>query len=129
MAYINAQEVKAVRNELKAKFPHIKFSVTKHHHSSVQVAIMKGPKSLESLLGDDEYSRKNRASSLNHHYPDNYGEHAELIKEISEIAHNAPGRAGGTKYFNDSDIMTDYFSTSFYVNLEIGKWNKPFIAV
>jgi hypothetical protein len=31
--------------------------------------------------------------------------------------------------YDDSDSMTDYFSTNFYVNLAIGKWDKPFEVV
>lgn len=31
-------------------------------------------------------------------------------------------------YFNydDSDAMTDYFSTNFYYSIGVGKWDKPF---
>ena len=29
--------------------------------------------------------------------------------------------------FDDSDIMTDYFHTNFYLDLSIGKWDKPCI--
>ena len=28
--------------------------------------------------------------------------------------------------FNDSDSQIDYFHTNFYLNLAIGKWDKPF---
>ena len=29
--------------------------------------------------------------------------------------------------YDDSDAMIDYFDTNFYMNLAIGKWDKPFI--
>ena len=125
MAYIKNEDIKAIRTELKNRFPKMRFSVTKRHHSSAVISIMKGPKSLESMF-DSDYQREDRYAQLNHFYPQNYGEHETLIKEISEIAHNAPGRAGGSVYFDESDAMTDYFHTAFYVRLAIGKWDKPF---
>jgi hypothetical protein len=33
----------------------------------------------------------------------------------------------GADYFDDSDIQTDYFHCSHYVDVNIGKWNKPYI--
>jgi hypothetical protein len=32
----------------------------------------------------------------------------------------------GPKYFNNDDIMTDYFSRSHYTDINVGKWNKEF---
>lgn len=125
MAYITKEDVKAIRLELKAAFPKMKFAVRKEHYTSVCVSILKGPASLDSLLVGNEH----RNMGLNHFYPGNYGEHKGLVEKISEIMHNAPGRAGGTVYFDESDSMTDYFHTAFYVNMEIGKWNKPFESI
>jgi hypothetical protein len=33
----------------------------------------------------------------------------------------------GADYYDNSDAMTDYFDTAYYVNLNIGKWNKPYM--
>ena len=33
----------------------------------------------------------------------------------------------GTKWFDKSDIMTDYFHTAYYININVGKWNKPYV--
>lgn len=30
-------------------------------------------------------------------------------------------------YYNNSDAMTDYFDTAYYMDINIGKWNKPYI--
>jgi hypothetical protein len=43
--------------------------------------------------------------------------------------HNAPGRAGGKVYFDESDAMTDYFHTAFYTHLSIGKWDQDYSCV
>lgn len=31
------------------------------------------------------------------------------------------------KWYDDSDVMTDYFNTAFYIDINVGKWNKPYI--
>lgn len=29
-------------------------------------------------------------------------------------------------HYDKSDAMTDYFDTNFYIDLEVGKWDRPF---
>jgi len=33
----------------------------------------------------------------------------------------------GVDYYNNSDIMTDYFDVSHYIYIEIGRWDKPYV--
>ena len=42
MAYISTEEVKHIRNALKAEMPEYKFSVTKDDHHGVRIAFMEG---------------------------------------------------------------------------------------
>jgi len=32
----------------------------------------------------------------------------------------------GAGWYDNSDAMTDYFDTAYYVDVSIGKWNKPY---
>ena len=32
----------------------------------------------------------------------------------------------GTLYYNNDDIMTDYFDSAYFMSINIGKWNKPY---
>ena len=32
----------------------------------------------------------------------------------------------GAIWFDKSDIMTDYFHTAYYMNINIGRWDKPY---
>jgi hypothetical protein len=43
MPYISSEEVRAIRDKIKQAFPDFKFSVTKRHHSSIDVRIKSGP--------------------------------------------------------------------------------------
>lgn len=33
----------------------------------------------------------------------------------------------GPKFFDNSDAMTDYFHVSHYIDINLGKWNKPYV--
>lgn len=34
-----------------------------------------------------------------------------------------------TGHYDHSDIMTDYFNTAWYIGINIGEWNKPYILI
>jgi hypothetical protein len=128
MAYISATDVQAIRTELKQRFPKWKFAVRKGSGSlSVDVSIMQGTESF-----DDHFSNGRRYAQVNQYWiADHFKDSSErqAIEMINEIMHNAPGRAGGKKFFDESDAMTDYFHTAFYTHLQIGKWDKDYTCV
>ena len=128
MAYISATDVQAIRTELKQRFPKWKFAVRKGAGSlSVDVNIMQGTESF-----DDHFSNGRRYAQVNQYWiADHFKDSSErqAIEMINEIMHNAPGRAGGKVYFDESDAQTDYFHTAFYTHLSIGKWDKDYTCV
>jgi len=127
MAYISADDVKAIRNELKTAFPNWKFGVRKGAGSlSVNVTIKQGDISFEENMLERGHCQVNQYW-IDSHWTDL--EAREALKKINEIMHNAPGRAGGKVFFDESDAMTDYFHTAFYTHLEIGSWNQPYALV
>jgi len=123
MAYISAQDVKAIRLELKEAFPKWKFSVRKESGGlAVAVTIKQGTCSFEGKTN----------AQVNNYWIDSHWTDAEdkmALTKINEIMHNAPGRAGGKVFFDHSDAMTDYFHTAFYTHLSIGAWDTPYAVV
>ena len=132
MAHITAADVKAIRLELKAAFPKWKFGVRKGSGSlSVDVTIKQGTVSFDEGFG--RLTNNKRHCQVNQYHIDSQWVDAEakmaLIK-INEIMHNAPGRADVLrKYYDRSDMMTDYFDTAFYTHLQIGEWDKDYNCV
>lgn len=124
MAYITAEDVKAIRTELKEFFPKWKFSVRKGSGSlSVDVTIQKGTAAFEGKT----HAQVNQYW-IKDHWKDE-DDQAVLLK-INEIMHNAPGRVNADrKFFDHSDAMTDYFHTAFYTHLSIGAWDKAYECV
>jgi hypothetical protein len=123
MAYISKEDVQAIRQELKQQFPKWKFSVRKGAGSlSVDVNILQGTASFEGK----DYAQVNQYW-IKDHWKDE--DDCQVLTTINEIMHNAPGRAGGRVYFDESDAMTDYFHTAFYTHLSIGQWDKRYQCV
>jgi hypothetical protein len=137
MAYISTNEVKEVRKALKEKFgKNIKFSVTRDHYTGISVSIMEG---VMDFYGDKDMGHTDRYNNdkfypftghaqINHYHTHMYGKYESLFDDIKEICHTAPAKAeGGRAYYDNSDAMIDYFDTAFYVNINVGKWDKPYI--
>jgi len=128
MAYISAEEVKAIRDELKRQFPDYKFGVRKGYNgSAVDVTIKEGPVDFDEVFYD-EYARTRKYAQINHYHLYNYGRYEKFFDQVLKIVKTAPALAGGRAWFDDSDSMTDYFHTAYYIHLNVGEWNKPYIC-
>lgn len=122
MAYIKTEEVAAIRGQLKEKFKGLKFSVRKQHHSSVIVTIKAGNVDFSDILDDSGYAQ------INQYWLNRTGKHEHLFEEIYKVIKTAPASVeGGREWFDDSDSMTDYFHTAFYMSVNIGSWDKPYV--
>jgi hypothetical protein len=133
MAYITTQEVAEIRKALKAEFgKKFKFSVARRDGGlAVTVAIMAGKCDFSAMWEgrapqDYGYGYQN----VNPYFinQENYPGNVTLFKKIDKIIKSAPANAeGGRAYFNDSDSQTDYFHTAFYYDIQIGKWDRPYV--
>ena len=136
MAYINAEEVKAIREALKAEFGKTyKFGVRRDHGSGVRITFKSGPAfkkamAFDRYAGCDKEVDINEYSQINHYHTHMYGEaNQKILDKVSEIAHTAPGLAGGKKYYCNDDVQSDYFDRAYYVSINVGEWNKPYEVV
>lgn len=56
-----------------------------------------------------------------YHFKDHYdGVAKEFLTEALVALKSAD-------WYDESDAMTDYFNTAYYVDVNIGKWDKPYI--
>ena len=128
MAYITASETKSIRNALKAKFGKtLKFSVRNSHHSSVNINLLES--SVYNLEPNPDYDcNEGNGYGFGQVSPwmTPKDQVENLLKKINLIAETAPAKDGGKEWYDNSDMMTDYFNTAYYVFTDIGKWNKPF---
>ena len=123
MAYISAQDVKAIRDELKVTFPDFKFGVRKGYEgSAVDVTIKQGPVDFAEVFtqGRGAYAQ------INEYHLYNYGKYQTFFEQVLEIIKCAPARAGGRAWFDKSDSQIDYFHIAYYIHLNIGEWDSPY---
>jgi hypothetical protein len=73
--------------------------------------------------GQIAYFRKNQSLDVNpYHYRDHFsGRALKFLKEVMTIMNDGN--------WDKSDIQTDYFNVGWYVDVNIGKWNKPYALV
>lgn len=107
MAYANKEQSTRVKQELQKEFPGYKFSVTVVNYSKIVVSIMAAP----VTFTERSYEQ------LNHYYLDRY-QNSEILQKIKSIANKGN--------YNNSDVLTDYFEVGFYLDIQVGKWDKPF---
>lgn len=137
MAYVDQSVIDDVRAELKVlnKKYGMKATASGKGTSSLTITISSGPLDFLSqikgyyagmqFLGQS-YSVQDwqelRGCAFNHyHDEDKYtGKEQEYLKEIKRIVYK--------HHWDDSDVMTDYFSCAYYIHIRFGKWDKPYIC-
>jgi hypothetical protein len=139
MAYMSqetkAKIVAAVKPILK-KYG-LKGTFAVRNHSTIQLTIKSGKIDfIENYILTDmqkpyakhfsadqvAYIRKNQSIDVNPYwFHDHFtGKAKSALTEIFA----AMKKAGD--WYDESDSQTDYFNTAYYVDVNIGKWNKPY---
>jgi hypothetical protein len=137
MAHMSQEKKAAIAPTVKAicKKYGVKASLAVRHHSTLVLNITQGPidfvenyietdrnKPYAKYMSEDQiaYIRKNRALDVNPYW---YHEHfsgtaLSFLKEVMVAMNNGN--------HDRSDIQTDYFDVGWYVDVNIGRWNKPY---
>ena len=139
MAYVS-QELKAkLAPTIKAicKKYGVKASIAVRNHSTLVLNIKQGRIDfIENFIETDangltgkkmgqdqiDYIRKNRSLDVNPYW---YKEHfsgraLNFLKEVIPEMNNGN--------WDKSDIQSDYFNVGWYIDVNIGKWNKPYVC-
>lgn len=145
MAYVNKQKKAKIKEALKQVMPKDwKWSLAVRNHSTAVLTISKAPIDLIAIFCDvaDVYNKRR---------VDIYGEPVHTTKrqrenmnydvtkwDMQRMTEGLQNRyiaaifdkifdAMNTDNHDNSDIQTDYFDVGHYVDVQIGKWDKPFI--
>ena len=112
MAYVSQEMKKELAPAIKAvlKKYRMKGSIAVNNHSTLEVNLSEGYIDLGGV-----------SKSVNVYHIDEWYE--GVAKNFLNELLNA---MKGPKYFNNDDIMTDYFSRAYYVSINVGKWDKPY---
>jgi len=118
MAYVSQQDKAKLAPAIKAvlKKYNMKASIAVRHHMSLVVNVQSGPIKFDHSHGDG-YTQVNV-----YHIANQYeGVAKEFLTELLSAMK-------GPEYFNNDDAQTDYFNRSHYTDINLGKWNKPYVC-
>jgi hypothetical protein len=113
MAYMNQERKKAIAPKVAAvlKKYGLKGSLAVEHHSTLVLNIRSGEIDFDTSKG---------RSVNTYWYKEHYsGRPLEFLEEVMPLLN-----AGN---HDNSDIMTDYFDVGWYVDINIGQWDKAYI--
>ena len=140
MAYMNQERKAKIAAALKpvlAKYG-VKGSLSVRNHSSIVLTLKSGQIDfIENFIKTDEDStigRKMEQSQIDYirekQYLDvnPYWFHEHFTGRAKDFLTEAFRALKAADWYDKSDAMVDYFDTAYYVDLNIGKWNKPYIV-
>lgn len=131
---------KIARDYVKKNYSDCKFSVTKDHNS-LHIRLMAAPfnpfatpdanvvTGHDARYGLDDFMKgwNDRIARGHHDVNHYYIDDSKFITDTAKAMFKDINKYVSAYNYDDSDAMTDYFDTNFYMNLSIGKWDKPFI--
>lgn len=123
MAYMSQEKKAVIAAELKKVMPKgWKYSLGVRHHSTVVLKITSAPVDLLAGL-QGEHAADIRARR--YHQVNAYHLGTQFSGEVLK-AFEAIRAALNTGNWDRSDLMSDYCDVGHYVDIQIGRWDKPF---
>ena len=115
MAYVSKETKKELAPAIKAVLAEygVKGTIKVNHHSSLVVTLRKVPAGL--------FTPKEIANGdVNVYHIDSFFTGTAKLFLVKLLA-----AMKGTKWYDNTDSMIDYFDTAWYNDIKIGEWNKP----
>ena len=135
MAYVSQENKKKLAPKIKEilKKYNMKGSLSIRHHSSLVLTLTSGE--LDIIGAFNDHIRQDHNDNKENRYRDDYLQVNEYW--IEETYANAPrvknflqeilAAMKGPDYVCEDDPMTDYFFRSHYTDINVGRWDKPFV--
>lgn len=133
MAYVS-QEMKAkaapVLKALLKKYG-LKGSLSVRNHSTLVLTVSQGAIDFignynSTCSRQPKYNEREFIPAKDHISVNTYWCHEHFSGKAAEFLGRAVQALKGQDYFDESDAMTDYFHCSHYIDINIGRWNKPY---
>lgn len=137
MAYMSQTRKKEIAKNVKAVTKKYGFggrdvTIGVDNHSTLVVNIFRGPLDFigDAQLHNDEYARMRGEQSrpvgtyiqVNPYYCEDWATDATIKQFYTELL----AAIKSTGYYNNSDAMIDYFDHDFYIDINVGRWDRPY---
>lgn len=135
MAYVS-QEMKAkLAPAIKAicKKYNVKASIAVRHHSTLVLNIKQGSIDFIGNFNETVSARtggfRNGSPAKDHIDVNTHWFHEQFNGTAKDFLQEMIGAMKGPEFFDHSDIQSDYFHLSHYIDINIGQWDKPYALV
>lgn len=135
MAYMNQEKkakIAALLKPVLAKYG-VKGTLSVQNHSSIALNVKSGKidfiGNCNRVCGSSHYQTARGFQPITSGYTDvnPYWYQDHFDGDAKAFIKEALAALYGADYYDNSDAMTDYFDTAYYVHMNIGKWNKPYV--
>jgi len=121
MAYMSQEKKAKIAPAVKAilKKYNVKASLAVRNHSTLVLNVKQGPIDFINDFGNSEDAKKFGIQVNPYWYHEHFaGKSKEFLTEVITAMNDGN--------HDRSDIQTDYFDVGWYVDVNIGQWNKPY---
>jgi hypothetical protein len=121
MAYMNQDKKAKIAPQVKAilKKYNVKGSLAVRNHMTLVLNVKQGPIDFVNDFGNSEDANKFGIQVNPYHYKSHFtGTSVKFLEEVIT--------AMNVGNHDRSDAMVDYFDVGWYVDVNIGQWNKPY---
>jgi len=124
MAFVSQEEKKKLTPAVKAvlKKYNMKGTIAVRHHSTLVCNIKSGKLDILGALPVSEYGPRDYIQVNPYWIAENYDDET-VVAFLTELK----TAMEGPDFFNESDVMTDYFHRSHYTDINVGQYNKPYV--
>ena len=140
MAYVSQELKSKLSPKIKAicKKHGVKASIAVRHHSTLVLNVKSGKIDfIENYIKTDAdkvaankmsadtiaHIRKNQSLDVN-----TYWAHEHYSGKAKQFLTEMISAMKGPDFFDHTDAQADYFHVSHYIDINIGKWDKPYIV-
>ena len=140
MAYVSQELKSKLSPKIKAicKKHGVKASIAVRHHSTLVLNVKSGKIDfIENYIKTDAdkvaankmsadtiaHIRKNQSLDVN-----TYWAHEHYSGKAKQFLTEMISAMKGPDFFDETDAQTDFFHCSHYIDINIGKWDKPYIV-
>jgi hypothetical protein len=113
MAYISTEQVKSIRDQIKAAYPRYKWSVSRRHSSTVVVVLQASDLPIDTYVQVNQYYLKETEKLTT--------KGKLIFQHVMQIC-NSVERCYDR---NAGDVGADYGDSTYFIDLDIGLWDKP----
>jgi len=133
MAYMNQEKKAIIASKLKPilKKYGVKGSLKVNNHSTIVLNVKSGKidfiKNYNSTVGNQPGGFRNGSAAEKYLNINPYWYHEHFSGQPKEFLTEALAALKGADWYDESDAQVDYFNTAYYVDINIGKWSKPYV--